>query len=169
MIPQWKPYIFECPVTVDTNAYTAADVVGGSTSGYITSSSPLPQGKGGGYIAWIRLVDDSAANAGNSRGGYTIYVYDNAPSAIADDAANAPTEADYLKCLGRIVVLDADYDTSGSEADMAIVAGKDTRTGEYIMFDNLDAGKLYFRLVCTGAVTYADANDLTVDVCVMLM
>jgi hypothetical protein len=165
MQPQWSPYLVEVPITIGSlDAFTAEDVVGGSTLGYVTFDNPLPQVKGGGYIAWVRLTDDADQSEP-----YRIYIYDNAPSTIAEDAAFAPTEADWLKTLGCITIAATDYDTSGADA-CAFKAGKDVKTGEFIIFDNLDTGKLYFRFVANASTPdYADADDLTFYVCLMLM
>jgi hypothetical protein len=158
MQPHWNPLWVEVPVTVKIGgAYTANDVMGG------TLSCDVPQVKGGGYIHAVRLVDDD-----DEKAVLTLYVFDAAPSTIADDAAHAPTKADWLKCIGAIAIAAADYDASGAEA-CAFVKGYDQKTGDYIIFDNLDAGKLYFRLVCTATPTYTAVDDLTLHVCLMLM
>ena len=158
MIPHWKAVWVEVPVTVQiVGAYEANDVVGG------TLSCDVPQVKGGGYVHAVRLVDDD-----DEKAVFTLYVFNGAPSTIADGAAHAPTEADWLKCMGAIAIAAADYDASGTEA-CAFVKGYDQLTEDYVMFDNLDNGKLYFRLVCTATPTYTAADDLTMHVCLMLM
>ncbi len=151
MIPHWKFAIVEVPITVTLDAYTANDVVGGTLT-----SNEIPQLSGGGMLAWVRLVDDATQAEP-----YLLYVYSAVPSVIANDAAFAPTEADNLLCLGCISIEAADYDTSGSEADMAFVAANDRKTTSAIAFDNLPTGRLYLRLVAVDTPDYADANDLT--------
>lgn len=163
MQPHWRPYIVEVPITVDTDAYTANDVVGGSTTGYLTFDSPVPQISGGGYIAWVRMVDDSGQAEP-----YLLYVYDSVPSTIADDAAFAPVEADWLKTLGVIDMPAASYDATGDDS-MIMVEGKDRKSTGPIYFDTLDTGKLYFRLVAVDTPDLVAADDLTIHVCLMLM
>jgi len=159
MIPHWRPVIVEVPITVATDAYTAEDSVGG-----LLTSDAIPQVKGGGYIEWVRLVDDACQAEP-----FDLYVFKEQPSTVADAAEYVPLEADWLKCIGRIDIAAADYNTLGTEADMALVAGKDEGTGEPIVFDALPSGKLYFYLVANASTPdYADANDLTMHVCLML-
>jgi hypothetical protein len=158
MLPHWTPYLIRVPVTVTTGAYTAGDVVGG------TLSCDVPQLKGGGYLQAVRLVDDEAQAEP-----YKLWVFDAAPSTIANDAPHAPTEADYLKCVGVIDIPATAYRTDGSEADCAFAAGIDEKTEREVFFANLSDGKLYFRLVAVETPDYADANDLTLHVCVLLM
>ena len=50
-----------------------------------------------------------------------------------------------------------------------MAAGIDRKTEREIIFDSLPAGKLFFRLVCDATPTYADANDLTLHICVLTM
>lgn len=160
MQPQWRPHIIEVPITVTTDAYTAEDSVGG-----VLTSDEIPQFSGGGYIAWVRLVDDACQAEP-----FDLYVFNSLPSTVADAAEYIPLEADYFKCIGQIDIAAADYNTLGTQADMAMVAGKDVKTEDYIWFDNLPNGRLYFYLVANGSTPdYADANDLTMHICVLVM
>jgi len=159
MIPHWNPLWVEVPITVTTGAYTANDVVGGTLS-----TDFLKQVKGGGDIYAVRLVDDD-----DEKAAFTLYVFNAAPSTIANDAAHAPTEADWLKFMGTIAIAASDYDANGAEACALVYGRGSSASSENVMFDNLSDGKLYFRLVCTATPTYTDANDLTMHVCLMLM
>lgn len=160
MLPNWRVNIVEIPVTVTTDAYDDGDVVGGTLT-----SDEIPQLVGGGYIAWVRLVDGATQAEP-----YKLWLFNAAPSTIADAAAHAPTEADMLKCIGVVDIAAADYNTSGTEADMAFVAAKDEKTEDAIMFDTLASGRLYARLVANGSTPdYAAAADLTLHVCVLTM
>lgn len=160
MIPQWKPVIVEVPITVTLDAYTAEDVVGG-----LLTSDAIPQLKGGGYIAWLRLVDGATQAEP-----YDVYIFNDTPSTIADSAAWAPLEADWLKCIGQVDIAAADYNTTGSEADCAFVKAVDVKTDDYIWFDALPTGKLYFYLVANNSTPdYAAAVDLTMHICVLVM
>jgi len=160
MIPQWKPIIVEVPITVTTDAYSAEDVVGG-----LLTSDAIPQISGGGYLAWVRLVDDATQAEP-----FDLYVFNAVPSTIANDAAWAPLEADWLKCIGQIDIPATAYNTTGSEADCAFVKAVDVKTADVVWFDTLATGRLYFYLVANGSTPdYADTNDLTMHVCVLGM
>ena len=143
-----------------TSSAVYAEVV--TVIGTLTSGT-LTQYAGGGYIAWVRLVDDD-----DEKAALRLYVYREAPSTIADAAAFAPTEADWLKTLGCIELATANYDASGADACL-MAAGIDRKTEREIIFDSLPAGKLFFRLVCDATPTFTDANDLTLHVCVLTM
>jgi len=149
----WRFQVVEVPVTIGSlDAYTANDIVGGT----LTSDAIEQISGNGGFISWVRLVDDATQAEA-----YTLYVYSAAPSTIADDAEFVPTEADNIKCLGRIAIAAGDYDTAGTEADRAMVKAIDSDTGDYVYFPNLPSGYLYFRLVAGDTPDYADADDLT--------
>jgi hypothetical protein len=154
MVPNWRFKIVEVPIEVTLSAYTASDVIGGTLT-----SDDIPQYSGGGELAWVRIVDDADQSEP-----FLLYVYNSAPSTIADSAAFAPTEADWLLTLGCIDIPTANYDTSGSDC-CAFASAKDRKTLEGIAFDNLPNGKLYFRLVANASTPdYADADDLTIHV-----
>ena len=154
MIPQWKIRWVEVPITVDTDAYTANDVIGG------TLSCAVPQTVGGCFVYAVKLIDDATQAEP-----LTLYCFKSAPSTIADDAAHAPTEADWQKYIGKIAIAADDYDTNGSEADCAIVYGLGgSNTAIHVHADALPDGKMYFRLVADDTPNYADADDLTLYV-----
>lgn len=151
--------IVEVPITVTLTAYEASDVVGGTLT-----SDEIPQEIGGGRIEWVRLIDDAAQSEP-----FLLYVYDSAPSTIADAATHAPTEADWGKTLGRISIATADYDTTGAER-CAFTDAIDTTTGQRLCFPNLDNGRLYFRLVANASTPdYAAADDLTMHIGVWVL
>jgi len=158
MQPQWNPVLIEVPITVTLNAYTAGDVVGG-----LLTSDAIPQIKGGGFISWVRLVDDAVQHEP-----YYLYCYTDTPSTIANDAAFAPLEADDLLLYTIINIPAANYDLSGSEADAGFGLGKDLRTSDYHMIPVLPDGKMYFYLVAQDTPDYADANDLTMHILFMV-
>lgn len=89
-------------LTVGTSAYTAGDVVGGLLEFDISDAS------GGGIVNKIRLVDeDSQAEP------YTLYIFNEAPTTIANDAAFAGsvTVADLRKLIAVVSIVAGDYVT----------------------------------------------------------
>jgi hypothetical protein len=154
-----KFVVVEVPITVTLDAYTASDVVGGTLT-----SDEIPQLRGGGALEWVRVVDDADQSEP-----FLLYVFTSAPSTIADSAAHAPTEADWLKCIGKISIEAADYDASGSDC-CAFTDAVDTTTARPICFDNLATGRLYFRLVANASTPdYVAADDLTIHVGLWLL
>jgi len=146
--------VVEVPITVTLNAYDASDVLGGTLT-----SDAIDQIQGGGQLEWVRVVD-----AASQSEPFLLYVYDAAPTTIADAAAFAPTLADLLKTLGCVSILAADYDASGDDA-YSLTDAVDVKTGRPICFGNLLTGKLYFRLVANASTPdYAAADDLTIHI-----
>jgi hypothetical protein len=159
MGPNWNPVLIEVPITVTLDAYTANDVVGGTLT-----SDAIPQIKGGGYINWGRLVDGATQAEP-----YHLYCYTDNPSTSSDADGFVPTEADHLLCFTVLDIPAANYNTTGTEADVAWFSGKDKTTGDYHMFPALPDGKMYFRLVPSLTPDYAAAVDLTMHILFMVL
>lgn len=129
-------------LTVDTDAYSANDVVGGLLTLNIAKSSG-----GGGLLRRIILVDDH-----NQSEPFTLYLFDATPTSFADDAAFAPTNADLEKLIGTVAITAGDYVTVNSNG-YAIVDDID------LEFNPLD-GNVYAYLVCGETPDYNAATDL---------
>lgn len=155
---KWFPRVVEVPVTVTLAAYSIGDVVGGLLS------CTVPEINGGGYIAWIRLVDDA-----DQKEPFWLWCFYDTPATIANDAAFTMTEADWTKHFTKIAITAADYDATGSEA-CAIVAGKDYYAADYLLFPPMvTQGLMYFYLQAIDTPDYADADDLTLHIGYMVM
>lgn len=141
-----KTITAEPTITVATTAYTASDVVGG----LLTFS--LPSASGSGALCQFRLTD-----AANQKEPYTLYLFDAAPSTIADDAAAALTIADLKKCIARVDIAAADYTTINSLA-IAIVDVVEENAAIFYKTDG--KGNLYGYLVAGDTPDYAAATDL---------
>jgi hypothetical protein len=128
--------------TIDTNAYSANDVIGGLLSFDVSTSRV-----NGGIINTALVADDD-----NEKAALTLYLFHAAPTTIADDAAFAPTIAD-LKQLCAVIAFSS-YTTVNSNA--------------YSLVEDINnafvstTGILYGYLVCTATPTYTAATDLTV-------
>jgi hypothetical protein len=131
----------DVPLTIDTDAYTAGDVVGGLLA------IPFTRVGGGGLLRRLMVIDDD-----NEKTELTVYVFDQQPSTIADDAAFAPTVADLKKLIGSVVAAAADYVTLGANA-IAVKANID-------MDISAPVGSIWAYVVCTGTPTYAAETDL---------
>lgn len=142
-------------LTVDTNAYTANDVVGGLITFNVANAA------GSGVIRWARLVDDD-----NEKAELTLYLFNESPTTIADDAAFAPAIADLKKYIGKILFQAADYETINGNAVAILGHGVST---DYLNIDFTSSdGNLYGYLVCTGTPTYTAATDLHVTLGIWL-
>lgn len=130
--------------TVSTTAYTAADVVGGLIT--------FAVGCGSGSIRSMLVVDDH-----NQKEPYVLYLFNETPSTIANDAAFAPTVADLKKLATTITLAGADYTTLNGNA-FALLGGHED-TGMDVPFKSVD-GNLYMYAVATDTPDYAAATDL---------
>lgn len=131
-------------LTISRNAYTAGDVVGGLLT---FDLSGAPEGS---LITRALLVDDD-----NEKAELTLYLFNAAPTTIADADAFAPAVADLKKLITKIVFAVADYVTVNSNA--------------YALKEDLNdlipanTGYVYGYLVCTATPTYTASSDLWVS------
>ena len=141
-------------LTVGTGAYTAGDVVGG----LLTFEVSTENGARSGNIVSVLLTDDHKQSEQ-----YVLYLFDQAPTTIANDAAFAPTIADLKKIIGTVVVATADW-TEINNNDWALLGGhEDTRMR--IPFVTHD-GNVYMYAVATDTPDYNAATDLTITIVV---
>lgn len=128
-------------LTVTLAAYTAGDVVGGLLT------IPATHAAGGGTLRQVSITD-----AANQKEPYTLYLFDAAPTTIANDAAFAPDIADLKKIAGTVAIAALDYTTVNSLA-YAVKTGVDIEFAA-------PTGNLYAYLVAGDTPDYAAAGDL---------
>ena len=130
--------------TITAGAYSAGDVVGGLLT-FDVSGAPE-----GSLLTRALLVDDD-----NEKPELTLYLFNAAPTTIADADAFAPAVADLKKLITKIVFAVADYVTVNSNA--------------YALKEDLNdlipanTGYVYGYLVCTATPTYTASSDLWVS------
>lgn len=139
-----KTKVAEVTLTIDTDAYTAGDVVGG-----LITLDVIDVGSGG-MVRRVILVDDD-----NEKAAFKLHLFDAAPTTFADDEAYAPVIADLKKQVGSVSI--SSYTTYNSNA-IAIVEGVD--------IDYRITNYLYGYLVCDATPTFTAATDLTLRVIV---
>ena len=137
-----KNQIVNVTPTITAGAYSANDVVGGLITLLVPSLG------GGSTLRRVVVIDDD-----NEKAALNIYVFTAQPSAIADNAAFAPTVADLQKLIAVIPVAAADYTTVNSNA-YAIVPDLGIDVA-------LNGGYVYAYVVCTGTPAYTATTDLT--------
>lgn len=144
-----RPKHVEVALTVGTDAYTANDVMGGLLTFNVESPG------NGGFISRVKIVDDD-----DEKAAVKLYLFDEVPTTIADDAAFAPAIADLKSMIGVVAIAAADYTTVNGNAYAIKYLGTDT-----IDFETVEDGKnLYGYLVCDATPTYTAATDLTVEI-----
>jgi hypothetical protein len=136
----------ETTPTITAGAYSANDVIGGLQTINVKAGF-------GGTIRRINVVDDDSEAAA-----MTLYVFDQQPSAFADNAAFAPTVADLKKLVDTVAIATGDYVTINSND---YVIKKDIN----IDYDTENTGgtdsTFYVYAVVTGTPTYTATTDLT--------
>lgn len=144
--------------TIDiVDAYTANDVIGGLMIFAVGGIG------GGGSIRSILIADDD-----NEKAASTLYIFNEKPTTIADDAAFAPTIADLKKLITTVTVEAGDYATVNSNAYAILGGHEDLATKNMdVPFVAVD-GNLYIYNVCTATPTYTAATDLTFAITVRL-
>lgn len=153
---KWTCHVIEVPITVTLDPYVAGDAVGGRLT-----LTP-PDSFGSCYIAWARLIDDA-----DQAEPFALWAFYAAPTSIDDADPFTMTEADWQKWFTTLDIAEGDYDQTGSEA-CAIASGKDKTSGEYHMAPMPVDGNLYLYLVPSATPDYADADDLTLHVALMV-
>lgn len=148
-----RQLIVQVTLTVDTNAYTANDVVGGLITFNIANVGA------GGVVRWARLVDDD-----NEKAEMNLYLFNSLPSTIADDAAFAPTVADLKKMVGKISFAASEYETINSNA-INIQRG----SADGVDIDFYTSGdNIFGYLVAVSTPAYTAATDLHITLGVWL-
>lgn len=139
-------------LTVKTSgAYTANDVLHGLITFNVANVA------GSGLIRWLRVTDDD-----NEKAELAIYFFNAAPQTFTDDAAFNAGIQDLKKCIGKVLVQAADYETINSNA-VAILGHGVSTDNLNLDFTSAD-GSIYAYVVCTGTPTYTAAGDLSLTI-----
>jgi hypothetical protein len=135
----------EFAITTETGPYANGDVVGGR----LNLSSAIGAG---GEIRQIRLIDDSDTGTA-----LFLYLFDGAPTSIADNAVFATTFAiaDHKKLIARISIAAAEY--------LQINSNKTVIKDDVNL--SVGTGELYGYLVTNGTTpTFGAATALTLEI-----
>lgn len=133
--------------TITAGAYGAKDAVGG----LLTFANAVRVAGGTGTLHAVTVVDDGMQSAE-----LVLVLFDQSFTPTADNAPFDPSDADLENCIGKVVVLAADYNAF---VDNAVAC----RSGIGLPL-KLDGTSLYGQLMCTGTPTYTSTADLTVKV-----
>lgn len=144
-------------LTVSTSAYTAGDVVGG----LLTFEVSTENGARSGRVVSVLLTDDHSQEEQ-----FVLYLFDQAPTTIANDAAYAPTIADLKKIIGTVTVATADWTTINGN-DWALLGGHEDAEMKIPFVTN--DGNVYMYAVATDTPDYNAATDLTITLVVEML
>jgi hypothetical protein len=129
---------------VTAGAYAANDAVGG----ILTFANAARVAGGGGFIEGMVLLDDAGEDAATE-----LWLFSETFTAMADNAAWAPSEADLRNLVGIITTANGAYFAAGTPS--AAVVEADQR------FDLLGTS-MFGQLVTRGTPTYVATDDVTV-------
>ncbi len=134
-------------------AHTALDVVSTEAGEILEFSTGLSAGSSGIILSSLVTLNQNAVFSGGA--GYTLHLYNAAPTAIADNAAYTLAAADLAKYIGNIAITPlVDFGDSCAAHDI----------GHNVDFKLAVADtKLYGILVCDGGETTIDAKTLTIN------
>ena len=136
--------------TITAGVYHAGDAVGG----LLTFANAASIYKGDGRITKVVIVDDAKQTAV-----LNLYLFDRTFTAMVDNAAWSPSDADQQHCIGFIPIAAADYGNSDDNGVANVDCDFD--------FTLVSGGtSLFGQLVCTATPTYAATDDLTVKITV---
>lgn len=134
--------------TITAGAYSAGDVVGGRLSFNLQAAS------GVWLLKSVRIADDD-----NEKAACKLYLFNSAPTSIADNAAFAPAIADLQALVAIVTIASADFSTINGNA----VALKESLASVF----TVPGGVLYGYLVCDATPTYAATTDLAITLLLM--
>ena len=134
---------------ITAGAYSANDVVGGLLTFQLAPEAPAGVNPASGFVVVVTISDDD-----NEKAALELHLFREAPTAIADNAAFAPTFADLKKRIGSVAIAAGDYVTINSNAQ-AVKSGIE-------MEFYAPNGVLYGYLVATGTPTYSATSDLAI-------
>ena len=136
--------------TVTAGAYTAGDAVGGLLTFPLAARTNISEG--GSVLVNVLIVDDAGQDAE-----LELWLFNQTFTAIADNAAWAPSEADLENCIGVVSTVGSTWRAAGTPSVIQIECTR--------RIDLVAGGtSLFGQLVTRGTPTYAAVDDLTVKI-----
>ena len=132
--------------TITAGAYAANDAVGG----LLTFANAGRASAEGSILIDVLIIDDAGQDAE-----LELWLFDRTFTAIADNAAWAPTEADLENCIAVISTVGSTWRAAGTPSVINI---------ECTRRIDITGTSLFGQLVTRGAPTYAATDDLTVKI-----
>ena len=130
--------------TVTAGAYSANDAVGG----LLTFAGAARVAGDGGVIKSLLILDDAGQDAQME-----LWLFKETFTAMVDNAAWAPAEADLHNLVGIISTADGDWFAAGTPSAARV---------ECSQVYACTAANLYGQLVTRGTPTFAATDDITV-------
>ena len=132
--------------TITAGAYSAGDAVGG----LLTFANAALVSGAGGFVTDMQIVDDAGQDAA-----LELWLFDQTFTAMTDNAAWAPSEADLENLIAIITTADGAWFAAGTPSVARV---------ECLQRYALAATSLFGQLVTRGTPTYAATDDITVKI-----
>jgi len=132
--------------TVTVGAYSEGDAVGG----LLTFANAARVSGGGGVIKNVLLIDDVGQDVD-----FELWLFDRTFTAMVDNAAWAPSEADLRNLIGIV------YSTNGAWAAAGTPSINDIEVSKRY---DLTGTSMFGQLVTRGTPTFSAADDVTVKI-----
>lgn len=132
--------------TVTAGAYSANDAVGG----LLTFANAALVSGGGGVVKNLLILDDAGQDAE-----LELWLFKETFTAMSDNAAWAPSEADMRKLVGIVTTANGAWFAAGTPSAAVVEASQ--------RYD-LVGTSLFGQLVTRGTPTFAATDDVTVIV-----
>jgi hypothetical protein len=156
-----RPYlsVFTITPTIDTNAYTSGDCLGGVQ----TISNAARYTGGGGFIRSVTVLDKTQAQ----RAAIDLLFYSATITDAGNNAPFAPTDADSALYVGEIRILTGDYNTAWPGTPLNSVAYKpNSGTATFPLSMEIPYScattSLFMQAVVRGTPTYTSTTDIVI-------
>ena len=133
--------------TITAGAYSAKDAVGG----LLTFAAAARKAAGMGVIESLVVIDNDSENAE-----LLLVLFDRTFTAMVDNAAFDPSDADLANCVGWICIGAGKHYTFADNSVATVI-------DQPLQFKLAAAGtSLFGQLMCIGTPTYTAVSDLTI-------
>jgi len=133
---------------ITAGAYSAGDAVGG----LLTFANAARRSGGGGVIKTVTIIDDAGQDAE-----LELWLFDRTFTAIADNSAWAPAEADLERLIGVISTEESSQGWLAAGTPSAVTIDVSARY-------DVTGTSMFGQLVTRGTPTYVATDDLTIKV-----
>ena len=136
--------------TITAGAYSANDTVGGLLTFPLAARTNISEG--GSILTNVLIIDDAGQDAE-----LELWLFNQTFTAIADNAAWAPSEADLENCIGVVSTSGSTWRAAGTPSVCQIECTR--------RIDLVAGGtSLFGQLVTRGTPTFAATDDLTIKI-----
>ena len=162
-----KIKIIEFSFTPDTTAFTAGDVLYGDTTSPIEVRDVFDFEGGNGKVLEFTVEGYHATTV--TKKGISAYLFHTLPvsTAVAINAAESISSADFTKLCGKLSVVTADYADSAFASNVVTIASKTSNTDDLPIVWNASTEaktSLWVKLVVDESATYSSSGLMHIKI-----